>query len=142
MEIREITGMFVSVFTDDIMPYSYIRILTDSTVETVKLPSRFNDSKFRHYFSPYNILVLELIKTRKNWIVKDISVQESIVTNPSFDHILKHSQMLKLVSENVTEGQDIAILDWFIAQIKEAGVEINLENFKKDLHQKINFRFA
>lgn len=142
MEVREIKGIFVSVFSDDLMPFSYIRILTDSTVETVKLSARFSDSKFRHYFSPYNILSMEVVKTRKNWIVRDISVVECIMSNPSFDHILKHSQMLKLVSENVTEGQEISILDWFISQIKGAGAEISMDNFKKDLHQKLNFRFV
>jgi len=140
MEIREIQGLFISVFTDDMMPFSYIRILTYSTLETVKLPSRFCDSKFSHYFSPYNILSLEIIKTKKNWIVKDVSIVDKVVENPQFSHILKHSQMLKLLSDNVTEGQNVEVLDWFVSQLQEATAEIEIASFQKQLEQKLNFR--
>jgi hypothetical protein len=142
MEIREIKGIFVSVYTDDLMPFSFIKILTHDTLETVKLSSRLRDSKFSHYFSPYNILSIEIIKTRKNWIVRDISIIEKIVENPSFNHILKHSQMLKLLSESITEGQEVDILDWFVAQIKEATSEIGVATFHTQLTQKLNFRLA
>jgi hypothetical protein len=142
MEIREISGLFVSVYTDDMMPYSYVRILTDSTLLTVKLPSRFRDSKFAHYCTPYNILTLEIIKTRKNWIVRDITVNRTIVEKPTFSHILKHSQMLKLLSQNITEGQNVDILEWFVAQIKGASSEIGMDDFQKQLDQKLNFKMA
>lgn len=140
MEVREITGLFVSVFSDDMMPCSYVRILTHHTLETVKLSARFRESKFAHYLSPYNILQVELIKTRKNWIVRDIVLIDRIVDSPSFNHILKHSQMLKLLSDNVTEGQEVSILNWFVSQIKGANAEIGMDEFQKDLHHQLNFR--
>lgn len=139
MEIREITGLFVSVYTDDLMPFSYIKILTDTTLESVKLPSRFRDSKFAHYCSPYNLIKLEIIRTRKNWIVRDIAIVETIVSEVSFSHMLKHTHMLKVLAENITEGQQLHILPWFIDQLKQATHEINIDSFQKLLDYQLNF---
>lgn len=140
MEVKELVGVFVSAFSDDIMGLAFIKILTFTHVEVVKVPSRLVDSKFYHYFTPYKLLSIEVVKTRKHWIVRDVSVIQTIVSDPSFDMIIRHTQMLKSLSERIIEGQEIDVLDWFLSEIKGQKRGISTEEFDKELEYKLSFK--
>ena len=91
MEIRQVKGIFVNIFTDTILNLSYGKILTEKRVESLKFPTNLDNYKYKHLIQPHFLLHVEIIKTRKNWIVKSILGHEELSQPKTYDDYVKLS---------------------------------------------------
>ena len=73
MEIRQISGIFIDIYHDSILGLSYGKILTESTLESIRFPTLLDNYKYKYLIEPNQLLQLEVLKTKKNWILRSIN---------------------------------------------------------------------
>ncbi len=128
MQIRQINGLLLGIFDDEILKVSYAKILTNDKVESVRLPTNIANYKYKHLLQPNYKLDLELIKTRKNWILKSILGYSELYRPNNFQEHLKYCQLITKVKENLIEEQETNALDFLEKHL--CGINcIDLKNF-------------
>jgi hypothetical protein len=110
MEIQQITGTFVEIFTDSVLGISYGKFFTFDTVISIKLPTQIDSYKYRHLLQANFLLEIEIVKTKKNWIIKNILNSKIIYEPASYNEYLLFAECIKLVRQNIREGQMTASL--------------------------------
>lgn len=138
MEIRQVKGIFVNIFTDSVLNLSYGKILTEKKVESLRFPTALDNYKYKHLIQPHYLLHVEIIKTRKNWIVKSVLGHEELYKPETYDDYVKLSEISKILSDNVIDEQDTNILYFIITFFKNAKV-LNVSDFDKLLQKNLGF---
>jgi hypothetical protein len=138
MEIRQVKGIFVSYFTDSILGLSYGKILTEKRVESLRFPTSLDNYKHKHLIQPHYLLHIEIVKTKKNWIVKSILGFEELFKPQTYDDFVKLSEISKLLGKNVLDEQSTNILYFFVTYLKNV-VNINVADFDKMLQKNLGF---
>jgi hypothetical protein len=138
MEIRQVKGIFVKVFTDSVLNLSYGKILTEKRVESLRFPASLDNYKYKHLIQPHYLLHVEIIKTRKNWIVKSILGHEELYKPETYDDYVKLSEISKILSDNVIDEQDTNILYFIVTFFKNSKV-LNVNDFDKLLQKNLGF---
>lgn len=142
MEIREISGIVISVKSDSVFKVCYLKFLTESKVETVKVSTSREESKFQNFFDPTYIITIEIVKTRKNWILKQVLSSRKIHPVTDYSKMLKLASMFKLVDKNLTESQETEILYWLVNQIKYEFKGNSEREFEDELQSRLDFSIA
>jgi hypothetical protein len=138
MELREIWGIPLKIFTDEVLKFSYVRILTNSSLESVKISSEISTFKFSYILNPSYLVKMELVKTRKNWILKNVLEFKHISSPQVYTDYLKQAEISKLLIKNIHEDQEVAVLD-FVSTSLENINKLDLVEFEKTLMQKLGF---
>ena len=138
MEIRQVKGIFVHIFNDTVLNISYGKILTEKRVESLKFPTNINNYKYRHLVQPHYLLHIEIVKTRKNWIVKSILGHQELYNPETYDDFVKLSEISKIISDNVIDEQDTNILYFIVTFLKNAK-QLNVSDFDKLLQKNLGF---
>jgi hypothetical protein len=138
MEIRQVKGIFVHIFTDTVLNLSYGKILTEKRVESLKFPTNIENYKYKHLIQPHYLLHIEIVKTRKNWIVKSVLGHEELYKPETYDDYVKLSEISKILSGNVIDEQDTNILYFIVTFFKNSKV-LNVSNFDKLLQKNLGF---
>lgn len=107
MEKKTITGIPLSIWSDQILKVSYVKVLESDFVEEVKLPTEVNNYKNRHLIQPNYLLSMELIKTKKNWVLRSVLQAFKICELNEFQDYLHFSNLVKKIDESVICGQQI-----------------------------------
>jgi hypothetical protein len=141
MEYKKIEALPLKVFTDEIFKISYLSCLTRDNYLKIKLPCNVKNYKYQHLLKPNFIITCELIKTRKNWILKDILGFIEICQLKSFEDYLKYSQICNHLEENIRENQPLDTLDFLEKFWQKNSIQnISLSEFESSL--KINLGFC
>lgn len=138
MEIRQVKGIIVSVFTDSVLNLSYCKILTEKRVESLRFPTCLDNYKHKHLIQPHYLLHLEIVKTKKNWIVKSVLGHEELYQPKTFDDYMKLSEVSKILSKNVIDEQSTNILYFMVAYFKNI-IDINISDFDRFLQKNLGF---
>ena len=138
MEIRQVKGIFVHIFTDTVLNLSYGKILTEKRVESLKFPSNIENYKYKHLIQPHYLLHIEIVKTKKNWIVKSVLGHEELYKPETYDDYVKLSEISKLLSKSVIDEENTNVLYFLVAYLKNVK-HINVEAFNKLLQTNLGF---
>ena len=138
MEIRQVKGIFVNIFTDTVLNLSYGKILTEKRVESLKFPSNIENYKYKHLIQPHYLLHIEIVKTKKNWIVKSVLGHEELYKPETYDDYVKLSEISKLLSKSVIDEENTNVLYFLVAYLKNVK-HINVEAFNKLLQTNLGF---
>jgi hypothetical protein len=138
MEIRQVKGIFVNVFTDSVLNLSYGKILTEKRVESLRFPAALDNYKYKHLIQPHFLLHVEIIKTRKNWIVKSILGHEELYKPETYDDYVKLSEISKILSSSVIDEESTNILYFLVTYLKNVK-HINVSEFDKLLQKNLGF---
>jgi len=65
MQIRNFLAIVLSHYTDEISHLSYIKVLNENKVETLKLPTSITNYRYQHLLRPNFLLEVEVVKTKK-----------------------------------------------------------------------------
>jgi hypothetical protein len=129
MQIRQISGLLLGIFDDEILRVSYAKILTNDKVESVRLPTNVDNYKYKHLLQPNYKLELELIKTRKNWILKSILGYKELYKPNCWDEHLKYCQVITKIKENLIEEQETTTLGFLEKHLENMNcIDINSFN--------------
>lgn len=138
MEVRCIHGLPLKIYTDSAAGFSYLTFLSSDKVESIRLPVEISLFKQNYLLSPNYMLDLELIKTKKNWVLKDILSSNLILDLKSWNDYLKHSEQTSILLEFLRQEQEVDILPW----LKNFWTDQNhktLQEFRKELEVKLGF---
>lgn len=140
MEQREIWGLPLGYHNDSIFKVCYLRFLTERSFESIKITSRIEDYRFHHVIQPYILINAELVKTKKNWILKHINQTEQIAKPLSYKDFLLIEQYCTLTTKHIREGQETNILSWVIECIsKISATPLSPHEYEKELLIKLGF---
>ncbi len=140
MEKRIITCLPLSKTNDEVFKITYLTLLTENSVESIKLPTNFDNYKYSHMIRPDYLLQVEIIKTRKNWILKNILKYEKIQDPCSYNDFLKQSEMVKIILKNTYQDQETNILPFVVETFQQKALNlINLKNFEQQLSANLGF---
>jgi len=141
MERREVNGLVLSVFSDSVLKVAYVRILTSTHIEVLKINGSLESSPYAHLLNPQYIINVEAIKTRKNWILKDVVSYERLVHVDTYHKVLKLTELVTILKEFVTDDQEVVILDWVKNVFCNPQLEsVSTDGFKKELIMRLNFK--
>jgi hypothetical protein len=132
MELREIKGIVLRSYSDELFKFTYIKFLTDSTLENIKIPTQIENFKLNHVLNPNFLLHLEVVKTRKNWILKNILEYTRISDPKRYKDFIKQSELAKLTLANLQEEQEANILALVIESVQNIE-SLDLKEYEKSL---------
>lgn len=138
METRQIHGLPLKIYTDSVASFSYLTFLSQTKLEKIRLPTEFSSFKQNYLLSPNYVLDLEIIKTKKNWVLKDILLSKQIVSLQVWSDYLKHSEQVSILLEFLREEVETDILPWLEAMWIEKNVK-EVQDFRKELEVKLGF---
>jgi hypothetical protein len=140
MELREIWVWPMGFYTDEILKLSYLRVLTKDHIESIKLPTSVSNYRHNHQLNPRYLLKIELIKTRKNWILKSIIEHIELLKPDNYQGLLKLGEMTQILLKHTHTDQEVHILDFIEDTISKGDIStLNLAEFEKKLEGKLGF---
>jgi hypothetical protein len=139
MEQRLISGIPLSIFTDELMNISFVRVLTKDSVESYKIPTHIDNYKYKHFLNPLFFLEVEIIKTRKNWIFKHIHNYKNLRKIKTYEEALNQSEVVKMILKYVQEDQETNILDFVLDFFQNGDLVEGIVDFEVQLLEKLGF---
>ena len=137
-EIRRIKGVFINYYHDYVIGLTYGKILTDESLESVRFPSLLENYKHKHLVEPNCIVEIELVRTRKNWIVKEIITSRPIYSPCDFQDYLSMCEVIKLTRDNIIDEQRTDFLIYFVDYFKDLK-KIEVRRFDNLLQTQMGF---
>jgi hypothetical protein len=126
--------------SDEIFKISYLTILSEETLDSIKLPTNFDNYKYSHLIKPNYLLTGEIIKTRKNWILKSILSYEAFHQPISYSDFLKQSEICKIILKHIHQGELTNILEFLLKTFQNKPIrELDTKNFEQNLTKSLGF---
>lgn len=145
MEFREDKVIPLRVWQDELMGVSFIDVLGQSEIYSVKLPSTIANYKLGHLINPEYLLDIELVKTRKNWVLKNAYIAKKLTTPKNYDEHIKLSEMIKTLvklshTDQKTELQQVllAFFEVPLSDIRLSDFEAAILDEEGFLHSHLN----
>lgn len=138
MELREIRGVVLKCYSDELFKFTYIKFLTENTLESIKIPTQIENFKLNHVLNPNFLLQIEVIKTRKNWILKNVLEYQRISEPKKYVEFIKQSEISKITLNHTHEDQEIDILSYFIQTVQKIDT-VDLKIYETELLSKLGF---
>jgi hypothetical protein len=138
MELREIKGIVLRTYSDELFKFTYIKFLSDSTLKSIKIPTQIDNFKLSHVLNPNFLLYIEIIKTRKNWILKNIIEYTRISEPKKYIDFIKQSELAKITLANLQEEQEANILDLVVESVQSIEI-LDLKEYEKKLLTRLGF---
>jgi hypothetical protein len=139
MQIRTIKGVFINFYHDSILGLTYGKILTEESLESVRFPTLLENYKYKHLVEPNCFVEIEIIKTRKNWIVKEIITSHPIYQPRDFQDYMDMCEVIKLTRENIIDEQQTNFLGHFVNYFQNIP-KIEVRQFDNLLQTQMGFR--
>ena len=142
MEIRQISGIFIDTYHDSILGLSYGKILTESTLESIRFPTLLDNYKYKYLIEPNQLLQLEVIKTKKNWILRSINHSQVVYQPKDYQDFLVFCEAIKFLKSNIMEQQSTSALSCITSYFESVNInnsKINLLAFEKIISQSLGF---
>ncbi|MEM1311960.1 MAG: hypothetical protein AAGF07_00670 [Patescibacteria group bacterium] len=141
MEAKSIWILPLSVYTDEVLGFSYLKYLSSFHFDAIKLPVRISEYKYKHLLNSSNLILIDAIKTKKNWILKEIVETKTLVRMYKYSDYLKFAQLNKLILKYYQEGCDVELLDSIINLFITNKVEnLELKAVESELEMSMGFR--
>ena len=139
IEIKTISGIVIDTFEDQVLGLCYAKILTNENLESVKLPTTLSNYKFAHLLQPHFLLELELVKTRKNWILRTIVSHKQIFHPQTFQDFVNLSSISKLLRDNLRDQEQTHILSFVVDYLGNHELSFNLQEFENHLQRALGY---
>jgi len=140
METRTIIGLPIWIFTDSIMKISFVNILTSTHIEVVKIAKHIDEYKHADLLKGVHIIEIDIIKTKKNWILKDIVQTQKLFQLQKYDDFMKHRDIMHMLKAYTTQEQEVTVLPFLIQKIAHHPLSsLNMKDFESELLGKLGF---
>ena len=139
MDTKKFTGIVLETRTDSISKVSYIKVLTQDSVESFKLPTTQENYKFGYLLSPKKIITGELVKTRKNWVLTTVLETRDLWEPQTFADYLRLSEAIGYLSAALKEGEVTDIFDRVESYFYCLKKTLNPKEFEQFLMRNLGF---
>ncbi len=141
MEKRDLWCVPLKIYTDEVFNISYVKILGEGCFESIKIPTTLEKFKSRHILNPSHLLHVEMIKTRKNWILKNVLEHRQIMQLDTYPDFLKQAQLITVLLKHLYDDQETRLLPWLVEYFEgRAFGEVEIVKFESELMQQLGFR--
>jgi hypothetical protein len=110
MEKRDFWCIPLKTYTDEVFGVTYVRVISQTHFESLKIPSTLAKFKHQHVLHPQYLLHIEAVKTRKNWIIKNVLSQKQIMQLDEYQDYLIQAQLITLLLKHLHEAEPTEIL--------------------------------
>jgi hypothetical protein len=141
MEKRDFWCLPLKIYTDDVFGVTYVRVISQTHYESLKIPSALAKFKHQHVLHPQYLLHVEVVKTRKNWILKNVlSYKQVIVLNEYQDYLIQ-AQLVDLLIKHLHEDEPTEILRELIKYLLTHPIKsIQIGDFENFLMTNLGFK--
>lgn len=139
MKTRNLNFLTLGNYTDELSNLTYLRVLSATHFETIKLPTALSKYKLQHLIQPHFLLHTELVCTRKNWILKEINSFDKILEPVTFADFEKIHKIQQIILKYLHEGQETDILTFIIPFFQQFGLQFGLAVFENELSVRQGF---
>lgn len=141
MEKRDFWCLPLKTYTDDIFGVTYVRVISQTHYESLKIPSTLAKFKHQHVLHPQYILHVEVIKTRKNWILKNVLSFKQVMDLRNYQDYLIQAQLVNLLSKHLHEDEPTDILRELTKYLLTHPIQkIELGSFENFLMSNLGFK--
>jgi hypothetical protein len=141
MDVRNLWILPLTVYTDEVLRLSYLKYLTKSKFETLKLPIHLTQYNDQHLLNPSNLILVEVVRTKKNWILRNILQTREIIKIREYVDYIKFAQLTKTIMNYFQEESEVEILELIINLFTTYGVEnLDLKKLEEDLECSLGFK--
>lgn len=102
--------IILKIYNDETSNFSYVKVLTMTVCESIRLSQSQARSKISHLLQPFFLLEVELVKTTKNWILNEVINANQIIKPNTYLDFQKIADLQKILSSRIETGQDTDIL--------------------------------
>lgn len=140
MEYLETRFLVLKKNKDKLMNVTFVTGISENQVISIKLPTNIENYKQGFLISPYYILELELVKTRKNWVLKNITNFTQIFDPKKYSDHEKISQIINILNKFVHEDQEINLIDFLQRYFKgHLLTSFDMTDFESELLERLGF---
>ncbi len=140
MELRNLQIIPLGHRTDELMNVTYLKVLGQQQIESVKLPTAFKNYRLQHLLRPNYLLEVELVKTKKNWVLKNILAHQEFCDLCRYTEHLKFSEIIALINKYSHDGQEVKILDFLVNTFDCVSIaDLDLITFESRLLERLGF---
>jgi len=140
MQTRTIIGLPISIFSDSVMKISFITVLTATHVEVVKISKDIHNYRHADTLKGVYIVELDLVKTRKHWIIQDIVHSQKLFLLEKYADFIHHKDILQMLKKYTTQEQEITVLGFLISTLAHTPLSsIDMNQFESQLLTKLGF---
>jgi hypothetical protein len=146
MQQRLEVGYFITKREDLLINACFCKLLGQDSLIEFKLPSKFENSRYKNILQFGNLLEFELIKTRKHWILVNLELKNKL--NFSQWSYFKYeilSNMVQVIIKNLHPDQECHVLEIVTRNIQKLDFETTqnknfIINFEQDFMQALGFK--
>lgn len=139
MQTREESILVLGHYTDEIFKITYLRSLTRTHYESFKLSGTFENHKLSHLLNPNYLIQAELVKTKKNWILKNILHFQRISHPLTYGDFLRQSELVKIICKHLHEDQETNIMPWVIQTLSQNPSDLDIGQCEQELLKHLGF---
>jgi hypothetical protein len=140
MQIRQIRGLPLKYYYDDLLHIGYLKFLSLQQVETLKLPTNPTNYKYTHLLAIHYVLNLEVVKTRKNWVLKSILDYHTLFKPTTYLGFVKESELVNLILSYTQEEQETDLGKVLIEVLQDVKIEsLDLNDVEKLILNNLGF---
>ncbi len=140
MEIRRLWLLPLDKSNDELLKVTYLKVLSLEKYESIKLPTNFENYKYQDLLDISKLLYVELVRTRKNWILKSVLEYKALLKLSSYQDFLKLAEVKGLLLSFFQEEHEAKVLEYLIFLFKTENIsDIKLNDFNHKLLQLQGF---
>ena len=139
--MQHLTTKFIPIktFDDEVYKCTFVRILTPNSYYSIKLPTIKANYKLGNMISPMYELEGEFIKTKKNWILRNIVRHEKLIKAEEYQTVMNMMHIIDTTTKFIKEGEEgLNIYDWLKSEIQSA-TKFDQKQFESKLLQQLGF---
>ena len=141
MEKRDFWCLPLQTYTDEVFGVTYVRVISQTHYESLKIGTTLEKFKSRHVLSPKYLLHVEVIKTRKNWILKNVLSYREVMQMENYPDYLKQAELVKIIQKHLYENEPVTVLKWLTRYLLTHPVkEIEVAKFEEELMRELGFK--
>jgi hypothetical protein len=140
MEFKETTIIVLKKYNDSLLNTTFLKVLSQDSVLTIRLPTRLENYKLAHLINPSLLLGVELVKTKKNWVLKNITSSQPYLELQSYVCHTNLSKILQHVEKFTREDQDVILQDFLMNYVNKNPLKIlDITHFESELLFALGF---
>jgi hypothetical protein len=140
MQIRTEKILIINSYRDEVAGIFYMRVLTENKCENLRIGKNFEKQSFKHLLQPNYLLQVELIKTVKNWILKEVFSYQVLFTPKTYSDYEKIASIQKILNQLLHEGQETDLLIHLINYFKNIELkDLKVEDFENKVLNILGF---
>ena len=141
MEKRDFWCLPLRTHTDEVFKVTYLKVIGPSIVESLKIPTTLDKFKSKHLLNPQYLLHVEVIKTRKNWILKNVLSYKQVMTLESYHDFVHQAALINVIIKHTHEDEETKLLEFLITYFQSLNLkEITLEKFELDVMTFLGYK--